>query len=381
MSSRSTDMTVKLCQIGQAFRIEGSLQSYEEIKIGNINQTYRVLYRQEDAPTPGSTESRSYIAQRINTYVFKDPVAVMENIDMVTGHIRVGYPDRECLHFHQTADGRSYLFDGDGFWRLSDYIPSRICQTGADPETVWQAGLAFGEFQRMLADFDASRLHVTIPDFHDTRKRYEKLIADAAADREGRIGSVRKELEWLLSVQDKACLLTDLSRRGELPIRVTHNDTKINNVLFAPDGSRAIAVIDLDTVMPGLVGHDFGDAIRSAANRVEEDCPRAEEAGVNMEVFRKFTEGFLSVTAQALTERERDTLACACFALTCEQAVRFLDDYILGDPYFRILYPEHNLVRTRCQIALARDMLAKMERMEKIVREAYFSGGEHDEND
>ena len=159
-----------------------------------------------------------------------------------------------------------------------------------------------------------------------------------------------------------------MQQRNELPLRVTHNDTKINNVLFDAETDKALVVIDLDTVMPGLVGHDFGDAIRFAANYVSEDSPEAEKAGVNMEVFRAFTEGFLKQTAATLTQAEIDTLGISCFALACELAARFLDDYMLGSPYFKIDYPEHNLVRTRCQIALAKDMLARMDEMENLVR-------------
>ena len=185
----------------------------------------------------------------------------------------------------------------------------------------------------------------------------------------GMAAQVAEEVEWLKSVQEQACRLTDLYKAGQLPLRVTHNDTKINNVLFQPNGNQAIVVIDLDTVMPGLVGHDFGDAIRFAANYVEEDSPEAEKAGVDMEVFRAFTQGFLKHTAATLTQQEVDTLALSCFALTCELATRFLDDYILGSPYYKIQYPEHNLVRARCQIALAKDMLQKLDEMDAVVHQ------------
>jgi N-acetylhexosamine 1-kinase len=170
-------------------------------------------------------------------------------------------------------------------------------------------------------------------------------------------------------VKEQACKLTQLQLDGVLPLRVTHNDTKINNVLFDKETDDALVVIDLDTVMPGLVGHDFGDAVRFAANLVEEDCPEPEKAGVNMDVFRAFAEGFLSKTAKSLTQPEIDTLALSCLALTCELATRFLADYIAGDVYFKTNYPEHNLVRTRCQIALAKDMLQKLPEMEKIIRD------------
>lgn len=374
MESHIENPELTLRQICQAFRIPGSWHSWEEIKVGNINRTYRVNFMQEDGAAPGGGKVKSYMVQQINTFVFRDPAAVMENIDMVTEHIRAKSREGAALHFHHTRDHRIYVCDGDSFWRLFNYIPSRTVDSCQDPEMIRNAGRAFGKFQKLLADFDASRLHVTIPDFHDTRKRYEKLAADAEADCTGKTAEVREELDWLLSVRDQACILTDRYHRGELPIRVTHNDTKLNNVLFEQDGTQAIAVIDLDTVMPGLVGHDFGDAIRSAANFVEEDSPAADRAGMNLEVFRAFAEGFLTCTASTLTENEIGTLARSAFALTCEQAVRFLDDYLLGSPYFRIEYPAHNLVRTRCQIALAKDMLAKMGEMERIVRQCAENG-------
>lgn len=352
----------KLRQICRLFRIPGNLTSWEEIKVGNVNRTYKVTCRQDGG------RAKSYIVQRINTYAFRQPVLVMENIDKVTEHIRAKCPDRVALHFHHTADRKNYVSDEDGFWRLFNYVPSATYNTTENLSVIRSAGEAFGDFQTQLGDFDVQQLHYTIPDFHDTRKRYAKLKEDAAADPQGRAGQAREEIDWLLSVEDLACALTDLYDRGELPLRVTHNDTKINNVLFDAETDRAIVVIDLDTVMPGLVGHDFGDAIRFAANYVEEDSPETERAGVNMAVFRAFTEGFLKQTASTLTEREIDTLALSCFALACELATRFLGDYLLGDPYFKIDYPEHNLVRTRCQIALARDMLGKLPEMEEVVR-------------
>ena len=353
----------KLRQICRLFRIPGNLTSWEEIKVGNVNRTYKVTCRQDGG------RAKSYIVQRINTYAFRQPVLVMENIDKVTEHIRAKCPDRVALHFHHTADRKNYVSDEDGFWRLFNYIPSNTYNATENLRIIRNAGEAFGEFQTLLSDFDAGRLYETIPDFHNTRKRYEKLVADAQADPMGRLAEARAEYDWLLSVRERACRLTELHEAGELPLRVTHNDTKINNVLFDRETDEALVVIDLDTVMPGLVGHDFGDAIRFAANRVEEDCPEADKAGVNMEVFRAFTEGFLSRTAATLTQGELDTLAQSCLSLTCELATRFLDDYLLGDPYFKIRDPKHNLVRTRCQVALAKDMLRNMDEMERIVRE------------
>lgn len=358
----------KLEQVCKAFRIQGSLQSYEEIKVGNVNKTYRVNFLQEDG------KRKSYIVQAVNTYVFKNPVQVMSNIDLVTEHIHAKAPKKRVLHFHHTADRKTYLMDDKGFWRLFNYIPSNTYNTTDNLDIIRNTGEAFGQFQMMLSDFDASSLYETIPDFHNTPKRYEQLVADAQADPKGRLAEARPEYDWLLSVREQACRLTNLHEQGLLPLRVTHNDTKINNVLFDPDTDDALVVIDLDTVMPGLVGHDFGDAIRFAANYVEEDSPHADQAGINLDIFRTFTQGFLKPTAHALTELEIATLPLSCLVLTCELSVRFLDDYLLGDPYFKINYPSHNLVRARCQIALAKDMLAKMEQMEQIVRECLHAG-------
>lgn len=355
-------MDTKLKQVCKAFRIAGTYEGYEEIKVGNVNRTYRVDYRRDDG------KKKSYIVQQVNTFVFKKPVEVMENIDKVTEHLHEKTPGRTSLHFHHTANRKTYLFDENGFWRLFNYIPSSTYNVCDDLEIVRNAGLAFGEFQTLLADFDANKLYETIPDFHNTRKRYETLLADAAKDPCGKAQSVAEELEWLISVQDQACALTDMHGRSELPLRVTHNDTKINNVLFEHDGKQAIVVIDLDTVMSGLVGHDFGDAIRFAANYVEEDSKETDKTGVNLAVFQAFAEGFLKNTASTLTEKEIETLGLSCFVLTTELATRFLDDYILGNPYFKIEYPEHNLVRTRCQIALAKDMLRKMDELNAIIR-------------
>lgn len=367
--SMNPDIARKLLQVGEAFRIPGPFFSYEEIKVGNVNHTYKVNYIRDDGT--GMAKIKSYLVQRVNTYAFQHPVELMQNIDRVTEYIREKHPDSLCLHFHHTESGANYLMDEDGFWRLSNYVPSITFDTCDDLDVVRSAGEAFGDFQTILSDFDPSQLFYTIPDFHDTRKRYEKLKADAAADPCGRVAEVRAELDWLLRVEDEACALTDRFRAGELPLRVTHNDTKINNVLFDTQTHKPLVVIDLDTVMPGLIGHDFGDAIRFAANFVEEDCPDASKAGVNLNIYWAFAEGFLKYTASTLTEAEVETLGTSCFALACELATRFLDDYILGDRYFKIKYPTHNLVRTRCQIALAKDMQRKMNAMNAIVLDCW----------
>lgn len=359
----------KLLQVGEAFRIPGPFFSYDEVKMGNVNHTYKVNYVRDDGT--GMAQIKSYLVQRVNTYAFQHPVELMKNIDRVTEHIRKKHPETQSLHFHHTDDGVNYLMDQDGFWRLSNYVPSITFDTCDDLNVVRSAGQAFGDFQMMLSDFDPSQLFYTIPDFHNTRKRYEKLRTDMQADCCGRVQEVRPELDWLLSVEEEACKLTDLFNAGQLPLRVTHNDTKINNVLFDQKTREALVVIDLDTVMPGLVGHDFGDAIRFASNFVEEDSRRTEQAGVNLNIYWAFAEGFLKETASTLTDTEAETLGQSCFCLACELASRFLDDYIQGDKYFKIKSPDHNLVRTRCQIALAKDMQQKMDAMNAIVRDCW----------
>lgn len=368
-SGMNPDTARKLQQVGLEFRIPGPFFSYEELKTGNVNHTYKVNYVCDDGT--GMAKIKSYLVQRVNTYAFQHPVELMDNIDRVTEHIRSKRPDSVCLHFHHTKERLNYLMEEDGFWRLSNYVPSVTLNSCENPDVVRSTGEAFGDFQMQLSDFDAASLFYTIPDFHNTRKRYEKLKADANADPWGRAAEVQQELSWLLSVEEEACRLTDMQLAGELPLRVTHNDTKINNILFDEETLKPLVVIDLDTVMPGLVGHDFGDAIRYAANFVEEDCPQPEKAGVNLNIFWAFSEGFLKETAPNLTQNEVKTLGLSCFALATELATRFLDDYLLGDKYFKILHPKHNLERTRCQIALAKDMAKKMDAMNAIVEDCW----------
>ena len=353
----------KLLEVSRLFRIEYEYLGYETIQMGNVNRTYKVNFMLPEG------KPKSFLVQNVNTYAFRNPVGLMDNIDKVTEFIRAKKPGQLALHFHHTADRKTYVADGKNFWRMTNYVPSVTYNTVTDLQIIRNAGMAFGEFQMDLADFDIRELIETIPGFHNTRQRYEILRRSIQEDKAGRAQEVREEIEFLLSVQDLACKLTDLQQAGELPLRVTHNDTKINNVLFAPETGAPMIVVDLDTVMPGLIGHDFGDAIRFAANYTEEDCRDLSKVGVNLDVFRAFTEGFLSKTAKTMTAKELETLALSSFVLTAELATRFLADYLDGDLYFKTNAPDHNLVRTRCQIALAKDMLKKMEQMEQIVRD------------
>ena len=357
------DLYQKLLEVSRLFRIDYEYLGYETIQMGNVNRTYKVNFMLPEG------KPKSFLVQNVNTYAFRNPIGLMDNIDKVTEHIRAKKPGQLALHFHHTADRKTYVVDGNNFWRMTNYVPSVTFNAVTDLDILRNAGMAFGEFQMDLADFDITELIETIPGFHNTRQRYETFQTAVQENKAGRAAQVQEEIDFLLSVQDKACKLTDLQMAGKLPLRVTHNDTKINNVLFHPESNDAMIVIDLDTVMPGLMGHDFGDAIRFAANFVEEDCREYDKVGVNLEVFRAFAEGFLSKTAKTMTETEADTLALSCFVLTAELATRFLADYLDGDLYFNIKYPDHNLVRARCQIALAKDMLKHMDEMEKIIRD------------
>ena len=357
------DLHEKLLEVSRLFRIDYDYLGYDTIQMGNVNRTYRVNFMLPEG------NPKSFLVQNVNTYAFRNPIGLMDNIDKVTEHIRAKKPGQLALHFHHTADRKTYIVDGKNFWRMTNYVPSVTYNTVKDLDVVRNAGKAFGEFQMDLDDFDITELIETIPGFHNTRQRYANFRKAVEENKASRVSEVREEIDFLLSVEDLACKLTDLQLEGKLPLRVTHNDTKINNVLFHPEDNSAMIVIDLDTVMPGLMGHDFGDAIRFAANYVEEDCRDYEKVGVNLEVFRAFAEGFLSMTAKTMTQTEVDTLALSSFVLTAELATRFLADYLDGDLYFNIKSPDHNLVRSRCQIALAKDMLKKMDEMEKIVRD------------
>ena len=350
--------------IYRQFALDGLPISCARYGSGHINETYLLV----------TSRPHLYILQKINSYVFHDAAGLMNNIIAVTDALRRQDPDpRHVLTLVPTLEGKLYLTTPSGeYWRLYEFVTDSLCLD--KPESVddlRQSGVAFGMFQNQLAGFPAHTLTETIPHFHDTPARYGQLRQAMEENRAGRLEEVRAELDWLLRVEDEACALTDRFRAGELPLRVTHNDTKINNVLFDTQTHKPLVVIDLDTVMPGLIGHDFGDAIRFAANFVEEDCPDASKAGVNLNIYWAFAEGFLKYTASTLTEAEVETLGTSCFALACELATRFLDDYILGDRYFKIKYPTHNLVRTRCQIALAKDMQRKMNAMNAIVLDCW----------
>lgn len=348
--------------VGRKFRLPGEIYSYEAITMGNINSTYKVTYTQND------NSLKSYLFQRVNTHVFKNPVEIMENIDRVTTFIRSKYPDQITLHFHHTDEGLNYyLYEKDAFWRVVNYVDSVTFNASDDLGIIESTGKAFGYFQTQLSDFDGSVLYETIPDFHNTKKRLDTLFSHAANDPCGRAAEVQKEIDYIASVREKAAELSVQFVNGEIPKRVTHNDTKCNNVLFDRKTKEPLVVIDLDTIMPGMSMYDFADAVRFIANTAVEDEPDTSKVFFDTAKFRAFAKGFIRETIDSLEPIEISNLVKATFSITIELASRFLDDYITGDQYFRCEYPKHNLVRTRCQLKLAEDIERKWDELEWIV--------------
>lgn len=326
------------------FGLDSKVVSIDAMTAGHINKTWKVRF-EDDA---------CCLIQALNTFVFRNPVEVMENIEKVTAHIQRKNPDGVNLKVFKTDDGKSYVSQNDRFIRIFNFIPSVTYESSHDNQIVYNAGKAFGAFQKMLGDFDAASLHVTIPDFHNTPKRFDDLFS--APFRE----EAARELEAMEALRGPACRITEMG----LPLRVAHNDAKISNVLFDPATKEALAVIDLDTVMPGLSAYDFGDSIRTMS---PEDSPDLDEAKLDLETFIAFAGGFLSEAGAILSNQEKEALALGCFSITAEQAARFLEDYLKGDVYYHTAYPGHNLVRARCQIALAQDMLDKMDAMQDAI--------------
>ena len=356
-------METKLASIAQAFKLNGTILSIEVISAGKVNHTYKVVL--ED--TQGKQDA--YLFQEVNTYVFKKPKEVMLNIDKVIKHIKKENPNALCLELLYASDGHNYYITGNTFWRIYKYIDSVSYNSSKDPQLVYNAGVAFGNFQRQLSNFDASLLYETIVDFHNTPKRFATLKADFATDEFDRAKDCQEEVHYLFSMQEKACLLHTLYADGKIPKRVTHNDTKINNVLFNKDTNEALCVIDLDTVMPGFTGHDFGDAVRSAANSMGSASLEFDKIRIDLDIFKAFAEGFLSQTKDVLTPAEISSLADSCLVMTLELASRYTDDFLTGDKYFTAKYPTQNLDRARNLLALAKDMDKNLPKMREIINQ------------
>lgn len=352
----------------EEFNLKGTLTEIFCVSAGNINDTYV-------ATTEVDSGERSYLFQRVNHHVFSDPERIAENVCKVTDHIedklrKAGAEDirRRVLRYYRKPNGSYYHITPEGqYWRVLSYVYGSVNTSEADIPHLRSAGDAFGEFQRYLSDFPADELFETIPDFHNTIKRYDDLYKSALENKAGRFEEVKEEYEYLMSMKDDAFVLCRLYENGEIPHRVVHNDTKCNNVMFDEETGKHLAVIDLDTVMPGLVAYDFGDAIRFSANPGGEDGSDLSQVYLDLDYYTAFAEGFVPHLIGNVSQTEIQTLPEGVLAITLELATRFLKDYLDGDVYFKCKKPQHNLIRTRAQIALAKDIKSKMSQMHQLL--------------
>jgi aminoglycoside phosphotransferase (APT) family kinase protein len=353
----------KLRAIARAFCFHGQLRSAAAYGSGHINDTYVVEFDQGGAPM-------RYILQRINHNVFKNPVALMENVSRVTAHLEArlaGWPDlsRRMLTLIPARDGRAYYVDGEGnHWRAYIFIEkARTYDAVESPAQAFEAAKAFGEFQSLLADLPAPRLHDTIPGFHHTPQRFARLEEAIARDVAGRAAEARKEIDFALARKP----MVEVLLKANLPERVTHNDTKINNVMLDDATGQGICVIDLDTVMPGLALYDFGDMVRTTTSPAREDERDLSKVRLRMPMFEALVQGYLSTAGNFLTSDEKALLAFSGKLITFEIAIRFLTDFLEGDNYFKTQRPEHNLDRTRTQLRLVEEIETLEAEMNRIV--------------
>ncbi|MCL2527194.1 MAG: aminoglycoside phosphotransferase family protein [Defluviitaleaceae bacterium] len=327
---------------------------------GHINQTYLLV----------DEFARQYVLQKINQNVFRNPQAVMENVKAITNYLQ-GMVDekRKALCLIPTKAGNDWLVDEDGeYWRMYNFISDSTClQLPETPEDFRQSGLAFGKFQLQLAAFPASSLNETIPRFHDTPNRYTNFKKALAADAHGRAKDVAKEIEFVLAREEYAGTLMSLLNAGDIPLRVTHNDTKLNNVLFDRDSRKAVCVIDLDTAMPGIAANDFGDSIRFGASTGAEDETDLDKVTFSLPMLEAYTSGFLHSCGASLTDCEKLHLRDGAKMMTLEVGLRFLTDYLDGDIYFGIKREGHNLDRCRTQFKLVAEMEKYWDKMQEII--------------
>ena len=345
----------------QSFNIPGNIISCEPYGFGHINRTFLVV----------SDTGLRYILQGINEVVFANVPGLMANVVAVTGHLsKMVNEERECLHLVKTKSGEDYLKDEDGkYLRLYDFVEHSLCLQAAEQTSdFYESAVAFGNFQRQLADFPADTLHETIPNFHNTPDRYRKFHISLEADVMDRAKECAYEIEEYLKRESDGAVLQNWLKEGKLPLRVTHNDTKLNNVMLDDKTRKALCVIDLDTVMPGLMAYDFGDSIRFGAATAAEDEKDISKVSVDLELYRTYTRGFISSCTE-LTEAELMSLPWGARTMTLECGLRFLTDYLDGDKYFAVHRPGHNLDRCRTQLKMVQDMEAKWDDMLRIISE------------
>lgn len=356
-------------EIAEKFGVLGKVDKFEVCGMGHIHATYLVTTKHEYG-------SFKYIIQKINHHVFTDVDGLMNNMKLITEFIRRNVrkrgedAGRATILLLKTKDGEPYYTSDDGnYYRCYVYIGNVASITDAsDPHQLYLSGIGFGRFQKNLDGFDATQLTEAIPDFHNTVKRYETFEKAVKEDVMGRAASVQEEIDFYRSRSHYASKVVDMLASGELPLRVTHNDTKINNVLIDLFEDRPVAVIDLDTVMPGSILYDFGDSIRSGAKLGAEDEPDLNNVGFSLEYFEAFTKGFIREVKDKLTPAEIDNMAFGAILMTYECGMRFLTDYLQGDVYFKVHRDKHNLDRTHTQIKLVKLMEEALPEMDAIVK-------------
>ena len=351
------------------FKFSGELVDCSVFGTGHINVTYLAVYNDNG-------KERKYVVQKINPNVFKNIDRLMDNIFSVTSYLRGkiremgGDENRETLHFIKTVDGDKYYTAKDGScYRAYIFVTDSVSYNSVDSAALFrQSGVAFGKFQKLLADFPADSLYETLPEFHNTKYRFDNEFLPALNNNlSGRKDTCQGEIDFVLERENYCSRLVDMTAAGKLPVRVTHNDTKLNNVIFDKESDEAICVIDLDTVMPGLALYDFGDSIRFGANTAVEDEKDLSQVSINLEYFKAYADGFLSQAGDSFNKAEIDNLAFASLLMTFECGMRFLTDYLNGDTYFKTHYAEHNLVRAKNQFALVADIEKHMDEMNTII--------------
>ena len=354
----------------ECYNFDGPILSCEPCGSGHINETYRVTCSQ-----PGG-RTRRYVLQRMNRSVFQDIDGLMENVANVTAYLRRslllsgGDPDRGTMNLLPTQTGKNYCTDPEGgCWRVFLFIEGAVCLDRVEkPQDFYESAVAFGSFQRLLADYPAETLHETIPNFHNTESRFCDFERAVREDVCGRAASVQSEIAFAMERQEEAGALVHMQRDGLLPLRVTHNDTKLNNVMLDRETGKGLCVIDLDTVMPGLAVNDFGDSIRFGASTAAEDEPDLTKVEMDLSLFELYAKGFLEGCGGSLTDREIEVLPMAAKLMTLECGIRFLGDYLSGDRYFRVHREGHNLDRARTQFRLVADMERKWDAMHDAIR-------------
>ena len=358
-----------ILKAANAFQLEGKVLEAKPYGGGHINDTFAVVCRREDR------DNKRYILQRINTNVFRNPIQLMENIACVTSYVgdvirrNGGDPMRESLTLIPTRNGENWFTDGEGgFWRTYHFIEDTLTYNKVESkEDFYHSARAFGKFQMLLADYPAETLHETIPNFHNTADRFAKFKEALSRDSFGRSKGVSREIDFVLCHEEDTHRLIDLQNAGKLPVHVTHNDTKLNNVLIDRNTGEGICVIDLDTVMPGLSLYDYGDSIRFGATYAAEDEQDLSKVNFELDLFEAYTKGYLEVAGQVLTAYEIQNLPMGAKLMTLECGIRFLTDYLSGDTYFRVHRENHNLDRCRTQFKLVSDMENLWTRMEQLV--------------